>query len=602
MPLTLLSYPSLDPLILEPAPDPRNQTNLFGAGQWISEQWKGATREVLEDLRSKRSWRPIFYFLSTCWVAFLAFSISMLAISSYGTSLQQSDTSACKPDGNFSPYANTYNAWGSSGFFQITLAFGSLSFTSAKVIDICWDMIVGRAGQAALAFFSWNVFSDYVTTSMDVSPITYQTFWVIFLHKEPTLFSVIRLTRDFVSYRRLNSIVAMVFMIATIIFALVFPTLASAMTGYTPVNKAFVQNENGNLVPFSDFQVVAYIIHDGSRVNLTNDAYITRVFYRYNMDPVVWKGDDEMEYYGCSGVERCRQLDAVSKYTSSFGFYGNNNTASTWENTTIPTPTLNISAYYIPPGELFGNNWIDPQTKQKPFNDISRITYLSSNKTYPLSYVEENGACQPVLNEYQWGFSFTQLFIVLILMFIWTIGISIMWLAAHLKLPLRDHPEVPQGWKAVILLAQAIDKELPDADIDAHALKDRQVKHEIQKHLRGGSIRFDAYLTQNESKSIESLRNHILEQTHRNRWWWMFLIVATAPITLAAMFGLYVSPGGVFLLSVFGCAVLGVLLALAIGSTTRSKLFVTSFWVLAGLVVFIGVCASGVLNKYRHIR
>lgn len=148
---------------------------------------------------------------------------------------------------------------------------------------------------------------------MDVSPITYQTFWVIFLHKEPTLFSVIRLTRDFVSYRRLNSIVAMVFMIATIIFALVFPTLASAMTGYTPVNKAFVQNENGNLVPFSDFQVVAYIIHDGSRVNLTNDAYITRVFYRYNMDPVVWKGDDEMEYYGCSGVERCRQLDAVSK-------------------------------------------------------------------------------------------------------------------------------------------------------------------------------------------------------------------------------------------------------------------------------------------------
>ena len=52
------------------------------------------------------------------------------------------DTSGmCLPNGEFAIYDDTYNRWAPSGFFQITLGFGSLAFSKVKVIDIVWDIV-----------------------------------------------------------------------------------------------------------------------------------------------------------------------------------------------------------------------------------------------------------------------------------------------------------------------------------------------------------------------------------------------------------------------------------------------------------------------------
>jgi hypothetical protein len=52
------------------------------------------------------------------------------------------DTSGvCLPNGQFAIYDDTYNRWAPSGFFQITLGFGSLPFPKVKVIDIVWDVV-----------------------------------------------------------------------------------------------------------------------------------------------------------------------------------------------------------------------------------------------------------------------------------------------------------------------------------------------------------------------------------------------------------------------------------------------------------------------------
>lgn len=45
----------------------------------------------------------------------------------------------CAPDGSFS--LDPTNPWNPDWTFQIVLAFGSLSFTQAKVIDIVWDIV-----------------------------------------------------------------------------------------------------------------------------------------------------------------------------------------------------------------------------------------------------------------------------------------------------------------------------------------------------------------------------------------------------------------------------------------------------------------------------
>lgn len=103
---------------------------------------------------------------------------------------------------------------------------------------------------------------------MDTTPVTYDTFWTIFMRQEASLVSMVRVARDFSSRRSLRSKVAMIFMVLTMVLILVFPTLAGAMTGYASRSGSFIADQKGNLSPFAQFTPVLYFIHDGWRIGL----------------------------------------------------------------------------------------------------------------------------------------------------------------------------------------------------------------------------------------------------------------------------------------------------------------------------------------------
>jgi len=105
--------------------------------------------------------------------------------------------------------------------------------------------------------------------------VTFSTFSAIFLHKEPTLMSLFRMSRDFTTRQRLRSKIAMIFMLVTMGYILAFPTIASAMTGYNGNVAAFIPDNSGNFVKFESFQPVLYVIHDGNRINKTKDLIVT---------------------------------------------------------------------------------------------------------------------------------------------------------------------------------------------------------------------------------------------------------------------------------------------------------------------------------------
>ena len=68
----------------------------------------------------------------------------------------------------------------------------------------------------------------------------------------------------------------MVFMIATMIFVSVFPSFASAMTGYSGKLKSYIPDaDNNNYNSFDGFRRVLYIIHDGWRIGKTGNYVIT---------------------------------------------------------------------------------------------------------------------------------------------------------------------------------------------------------------------------------------------------------------------------------------------------------------------------------------
>lgn len=135
--------------------------------------------------------------------------------------------------------------------------------------------ILGRGGQTLIAWVSWRVFAKFVSTSMEVKPVTYSTFRKIFIERESSLISLSNLTRDFYHRQRLRSKTAMLFIIFTMAYMIAFPTLASAMTGYTGKVGSFIPDKDRNLIPFTGFQLVLFVIHDGERIGLESNYIVT---------------------------------------------------------------------------------------------------------------------------------------------------------------------------------------------------------------------------------------------------------------------------------------------------------------------------------------
>jgi hypothetical protein len=110
---------------------------------------------------------------------------------------------------------------------------------------------------------------------MECNPVSYGTFKAITL-QNGSMSALYILSRDCLSNQGLRAKATVVWMVVSGAFAIAFPTFVSAMTGYSSNIQAFV-TIGSNLVPYSDFRPVRYIIHDGERVGLSADYIVTGV-------------------------------------------------------------------------------------------------------------------------------------------------------------------------------------------------------------------------------------------------------------------------------------------------------------------------------------
>ncbi|KAF2440444.1 hypothetical protein P171DRAFT_100866 [Karstenula rhodostoma CBS 690.94] len=372
---------------------------------FLRDMWVEARQDVCSiRWRTALLWRlPI-----TIWTLGLPVLLIFLCLIKYIIGV--SDI-ACTPGGQFSLVPYHYNYWSTESVFQITLAFGELSFGVAKFIDIAWDVVFGRIGQLVLVLFSSHVFSIYVTASMETAPITYNSYRAIFLEPNPSFWSTVALIRDFTSRRSLHSNLAMVFMVATMTFTIAFPTLASAMTGYTSAQKAYVpDHQNGNMIRFDNFGLLLYTIHDGERVGLTNEYLVTT---GKTGDPIIPKyGYMLHTHTACSAFRfaagyttpdfnssvlnaaasafeldnNCLLQNNVTAYVGQYRFNGSSNSQSTFMNHQLDAPTLNISAASFNDYTLFGFSHVtlDPRN----------MLWVWSNDTYNETYLTQKGTCQ----------------------------------------------------------------------------------------------------------------------------------------------------------------------------------------------------------------
>lgn len=186
----------------------------------------------------------------------------------------------CYPNGLWkeAPGA-TWRIMDSSYFFTPNLSFGAFTFTQVKVIDVAWDLIIGRGGQLLLAWVNYRVFNEWLVYHMEMHLTSYKLYAAV-AFETITMSTLGVLGKEFLafgelSWKRLFRWLAVLSMLLSTFYVLAFPTLMAAMTGYITTYEPYIENYERNLIEWSKIRVVRYIIHDADRLGLDAPLVVT---------------------------------------------------------------------------------------------------------------------------------------------------------------------------------------------------------------------------------------------------------------------------------------------------------------------------------------
>ncbi|KAL5120976.1 hypothetical protein ACEQ8H_001164 [Pleosporales sp. CAS-2024a] len=480
--------------------------------------WRTAHQQARQDLKA-RGWRSTLW--TICYFFFVGLVHGFVVLATLGSlgSIVTEQQRVCAPDGDFYMDPEDFSFWHTSGFFQITLGFGELTFAQAKVVDVIWDVVVGRGGQALLALLSWSVFKHHVTTSMQVAPVTFNTFRTIFVQCDASWLGVWRLLDDFSRRRALQSRVAMAFMLVTMVYILAFPTLAGAMKGYSANVQPFVQGSDSSYIPFADFRPIYYVIHDGDRIGQHKDFEIAEY-------AVGDEGESKtLTYTPLVPAEQnsCEMVGNATDYVLTYGS-GVQDVNSTFRNYTLSSPTLNITTYTLPSYYLDFYPKRNDGGLENLMSTPAHMAWIQDGRIYNKTEMANLGRCQPN-KTYNWGFSFIQVIVMILLLLTWIIGTDIMYVCAHSTLQKRGNArtQVVGEYQAILELSHAMQLELTHRPDPQDKDTESQLRRRITRDWNGGAISFRSEEILADHGSARSFRKTL----KREALWLVMLIMAT---------------------------------------------------------------------------
>lgn len=165
--------------------------------------------------------------------------------------------------------------WSRSLFLSPTISLGGFSYSAVRVMDVLWDLVIGRVGQLVLAVFSYPVLRRSLTRRIEHDPVSIPVYtslafrqtspsalWTsacestkkCFANKKPRLPD-----RRFLGHA------------LVLLYLLAFPTLAAVATSYQAKYTPYVLHpHNSYLVEASLLKVPPVVVVDGQRVGLHN--------------------------------------------------------------------------------------------------------------------------------------------------------------------------------------------------------------------------------------------------------------------------------------------------------------------------------------------
>ncbi|KAI4906904.1 hypothetical protein J4E90_010107 [Alternaria incomplexa] len=342
----------------------------------------------------------------------------------------------CYPNGLWKEATGaTWRIMDSSYFFTPNLSFGALTFTQVKVIDVAWDLIIGRGGQLLLAWVNYRVFNEWLVYHMEMHHTSYKLYAAV-AFETTTMATLGVLGKEFLAYgactwKRLFRWLAIFSMLLSTLYVIAFPTLMAAMTGYITTYQPYIEDFDGNLMEWSKAKDVAYIIEDADRVGLEAPLIVTA-----DDQPLIDAVHHHMGQFSnwsytffFVGDLDTKVPSVEIKFAGGFNMTNgirNPNITADWVfdgNTTSTFRSLRIASF---PTDDYGLD------SSKSLNKDPRLQYAfetrpDANHSYTGYYLLDHGSCKPS-ETYQWGFSYIFLFMVSIFNFVWVCIMVGMWL------------------------------------------------------------------------------------------------------------------------------------------------------------------------------
>ena len=189
-------------------------------------------------------------------------------------------------------------------FFTINLATGNMPFGLAKFIDVAFDIVVGRGGQAVLSYITYRVIGASVNYIMESDPVTYELFAcssmasVTMSSFGPLLKFVFRGPS---STSKTKHRILMVWLALGVFWVGFYPTILSAMTGYTAIiYTSVLLRDTNQYMDFYNFTSsnITFALRNGALTSDTNAIPTAFTFSASGSNVTLWKELMETSYIG----------------------------------------------------------------------------------------------------------------------------------------------------------------------------------------------------------------------------------------------------------------------------------------------------------------
>ena len=169
---------------------------------------------------------------------------------------------------------------------------------------------------------------------------------------------------------------------------------------------------------------------------------------------------------------------------------------------------------------------------------------------------------------------------MIILLWTWTIGITVMWASAKTTMKQRGRKNVAGEYKAVFELADAMHEQLAsvaneeanEEANDARQMNESALRQRITKDLRGGMIAYDTPLLNKLEDNTEG-KEWTMKAWARKEMWWIIALTASVVVDVIVVcaFVMESRRGDLF---VFWILPLTLMFAMYVGTTHQSRAMV----------------------------